>query len=85
MNRDQLFKSKWMKATDVENDVLVELQSDRDLGVGDEREEKAVLYVVGSQKGLVLNLTNYDSIARICGSEETEPGPVTISSSRPRW
>ena len=31
--------------------------------------------MVGSQKGLVLNLTNYNSIARICGSEETDTWP----------
>jgi hypothetical protein len=40
--------------------------------LGEDREEKMVVYFVGKQKGLVLNLTNFNTIARICGSDETD-------------
>jgi hypothetical protein len=40
--------------------------------LGEDREEKMVAYFVGKQKGLVLNLTNYNTISRICGSDETD-------------
>jgi hypothetical protein len=53
--------------------------------LGEDREEKMVVYFVGKQKGLVLNLTNFNTIARICGSDETDDWDGQLRSAvRPR-
>jgi hypothetical protein len=71
MRRDEIFKSKYWKATNVYEDILVKIKTVIMEILGEEREEKMVVYFVGKQKGLVLNLTNFNTIARICGSDET--------------
>jgi hypothetical protein len=71
MRRDELFKSKYWKASDVPADITVKIRQSTTEILGEEREEKLVVYFVGKQKGLVCNLTNFNTIARICGSEET--------------
>ena len=75
----EAFPSKYLKAIDLENQeaiatigkVVTEvLENDG------KKEEKAVVYFEGFDKGLVLNKTNGLSIAEIAGSEvfETWPG-----------
>jgi hypothetical protein len=71
MRRDELFKAKYWKASDIHGDIQVTIKTVIMELLGEEREEKAVVYFVGKPKGLVLNLTNFNTTARICGSEET--------------
>jgi hypothetical protein len=65
--------SKYMKAADLHGeDLTVKIRQLLQEQVGREREEKPVLYFVGKQKGMVLNMTNMNTIARILGSEDTD-------------
>jgi hypothetical protein len=72
MRRDDIFKSKYFKATDVFEDIQLQIKAVTTEIIGEEREEKPMVYFVGKLKGLVLNLTNFNTMARICGSDETD-------------
>jgi hypothetical protein len=72
MRRDDIFKSKYFKASDVYEDTQVKIRTVITEILGEERDEKPVVYFIGKSKGLVLNLTNFNTIARICGSDETD-------------
>lgn len=77
MNMNEAFPSKYLKAdvdvpedsdlTLVINDATVET-----LGQGKDAEDKVILYFNGTDKGLVLNKTNWGLIARALGSDETD-------------
>ena len=80
MKKSDIFRSKWLKADDIgdaEIRVTISKAEMEELGFGDERELKPVVYFEGKQKALVVNLTNYDSISRICGSDDTDGWPGT--------
>jgi hypothetical protein len=72
MNRNELYPSKYLKATpDVIKDLLVTIKSVVIEPLGPERDEKPVMYFNEMRKGLVINQTNFNTTARICGSDET--------------
>jgi hypothetical protein len=73
MKRDELFPSKYLKAADLKGKPVV-VQIDRaapevlknDRG---EEQSKLVIYFAKARKGLVVNMTNYDSIAAMHGGD----------------
>lgn len=72
MNINNAFPSKWLKSGDIEGDDLVltiarvEIET---VGQGEDAEQKPIVYFDETEKGLVLNKTNADSIARLHGPE----------------
>jgi hypothetical protein len=75
MKRDDLFPSKYIKCADlkgqprvvqIKSAVLETLKNQQG-----QEQRKIVLYFVNVKKAMPLNLTNYDSIAGILSSEET--------------
>jgi len=75
MRRDELFPTRFFKTADVEdapfvgrikNVVVEEMSTDRGT------EKKPVVYFANTDKGLVLNMTNYNVMSEIFDSEETE-------------
>lgn len=77
MNIRKAFPSKYLKAGDLDG-KRVTLTIDRveveSLGQGNDQEEKPILYFVGKDKGLVLNVTNTNTIVMdiASGDEETD-------------
>lgn len=75
MNIGQAFASKWLKSSDIGDDDLVLTISDvviETVGQGEQEEQKPVVYFTETDKGLVLNKTNADSIAKLHGPETDE-------------
>jgi hypothetical protein len=76
MKREDLFPSKYWKHEDLAESpfvgriayVEVETLKTRD----GQSERKPVLHFVNCEKALVLNLTNYNTLAEILGSEDTD-------------
>jgi hypothetical protein len=78
MKKAEIFPSRYIKASDIGNcEIKVTISHVKMEELGDEREQKLVVYFQGHQKGLVVNVTNYDRIALIAGSEDTENWPGT--------
>ena len=74
----EAFPSKYLKAIDLENQEAIATISkvtSEVLENDGKKEEKAVVYFEGFDKGLVLNKTNGLSIAEIAGSEVFESWP----------
>ena len=75
MKRNEVFKGKFFKADDVgsERGDHIELVIDgiklEEVGFGDNREERAVVYFKNHDKKLVLNSTNWDTLAEFFGDE----------------
>lgn len=69
MNIQNAFPSKWLKSGDIpeDSDMLltiarVEVEM---IGQGDEAEQKPVIYFEETEKGMVLNKTNADTISKL--------------------
>lgn len=69
MNIQNAFPSKWLKSGDIpeDSDMLltiarVEVET---VGQGDEAEQKPVIYFEETEKGMVLNKTNADTISKL--------------------
>ena len=73
MRASDIFPSKYVKADDLQKDVTVTIKSvvietlDTD--------KRPVMYFKGTDKGLVLNKTNFSKCAEICDSGETDEWP----------
>lgn len=67
MNINDAFPSKFLKAGDLEGEVIVTMRHVENDTIGDDT--KPVLYFDGWDKGLVLNKTNAMNIAQIYGPE----------------
>jgi hypothetical protein len=68
MNIQNAFPSKWLKSGDVEEgDLNLTIKSVQieDIGQGDNQETKPVIYFDETDKGMVLNKTNADTISRL--------------------
>jgi hypothetical protein len=68
MNIQNAFPSKWLKSSDVEEgDMHLTIKSVKieDIGQGDNQETKPVIYFEETDKGMVLNKTNADTISRL--------------------
>ena len=77
MKRNELFPAKWVNAADViDKPVVVKIaRVTREILRGPNgNQDKGVVHFVGAAKALVLNVTNYNSIADIYG-DETEKWP----------
>ena len=73
MNINQAFPSKYLKASDLNDQTHVLKIADVKVEeVGQNKDTKPVAYFEGKKKGLVLNKTNSRKIANIAGSPETE-------------
>jgi hypothetical protein len=79
MKKEDVFPSRFWKAGDLNGEplvVIIEGTVRETLKTPDGREEvKAVLYFTGSKKCLPLNVTNWDSVVEICGSEDSDMWP----------
>ena len=70
MKIGQAFPSKWLKAADLSGkEYTMTMQRVGMETIGDDHEEKPVLYFQGAQKGLMLNKTNAEAIAIVYGDE----------------
>jgi hypothetical protein len=70
MKRSELFPSRFLKHSDLQGRAItVTIESVQQEEVGDEERLKPVVHFRGRQKGLVLNATNYDTLADIYGDE----------------
>src|SRR5271156_7041277 len=67
MKSDDVFPSDWLRATDVERPVLFVMSDIEMQEVGDD--QKPVLSFIGQDKKLVLNKTNWTTIAEAYGDE----------------
>lgn len=68
MNIQNAFPSKWLKSGDVEEgDLTLTIRSVamEDIGSGENQETKPVLYFEETEKGMVLNKTNADTISKL--------------------
>jgi hypothetical protein len=77
MKRDEIFPSKYLKASDLSKPIVVTIDN-APLEVlknpEGKEQSKVVLYFRGAKKALPLNVTNWDAVAAICG-EDTEDWP----------
>ena len=66
------FSGKWLNATDVPRQglrtTIVEI-TEEDIGQGQDKKTKLVLWLKGQEKGLVLNKTNGGILAELYGDE----------------
>jgi hypothetical protein len=73
MHLTTMFPSKYLKASDVDargtRFVIARVTVEE---VGPEREQKPLVYFENERRGLILNRTNGNAIADICGSEDAE-------------
>ena len=79
MKKEDVFPSRFWKSADLNGKpmvVTIEGTVRETLKTPDGKsDEKAVLYFTGSSKCLPLNVTNWDSVAEICGEDsDTWPG-----------
>jgi hypothetical protein len=73
MTKDELFPSKFLKASDLAGQQLT-MRINRMVReeVGPEKVLKPVVYFDHEEKGLVLNQTNFDSIEEITGERDSD-------------
>jgi hypothetical protein len=73
MNINDMFPSKWLKASDIpeDGDLVLTISSvgREEIGQGDDTDLKPVVYFEETEKGLVLNKTNAETIVTLHGSE----------------
>lgn len=76
MRRGDAFPGKHLKAEDVPEGfraaVTVDHVEEEVLGQGKDAEKKAVVYFVGKEKGLPLNVTNWNMLEMITGQEDSD-------------
>lgn len=70
MNINSAFPSKYLKAADAEEDLILTIKSIELEKVGEDK--KPVIYFREQAKGMVLNKTNAKMIAKITKSEDTD-------------
>jgi len=72
MNVNHAFPSRYLKAVDLGGrEITVTIDRVELAGVGRSKEQRAIVYFAGKQKGLILNRVNARRIAEIAGSDET--------------
>ena len=79
VKRYEVFPSKYLKAGDLAGkprDVDIQRAPQEELGSGDDKEVKTVLYFSdGTTKPLPLNMTNWDAVGAIAGDDTLDwPG-----------
>lgn len=69
---NELFKGKFLNAKDLDDeDMIVTIKRivEEEVGQGDQKEDKWIVYFKGMEKGLVLNKTNANTLASLLGDE----------------
>lgn len=72
MNANELYPSKYLKASDVGDHkpvVTIESLKIEELGQGDKIDRRPILYFKDKEKGLVLNKTNNNTMIKLFGAE----------------
>ena len=72
MNYKQMFPSKFLRAVDIGSggdNVVIDRVAMEMVGQGADAEEKSVLYIRDVTQGLILNITNANSIAAMHGDD----------------
>lgn len=72
MNVDDLYPSKYLKASDLKGREALVKMSHVNVEQMQDGTDKPVLYFVGKEKGVVLNVTNKNAIAAVYGSESDD-------------
>jgi len=74
MQIDEAFPSKYMKASDLPEDVAVAYTIEKITmaDIGKEKQRKPVITFEESEKEFVCNKTNANSIAKVLGSRDTD-------------
>src|SRR5262249_1153165 len=88
MKRDDLFPRKYLKAADLKgHSHVLQIKSAPIETLKNEKgeEQKCVLYFERVKKTLPLNLTNYNAVAAIAGTEETDAWPSVKVEIYPTW
>ena len=78
MKMSQAFPSKYLKATDIGKRKIKVRISHVDMDTVGDNEEKPILYFIGKDKGLVLNVTNANRIVAAYGDETEDWGGKDI-------
>jgi hypothetical protein len=77
--RDEVFPSKYLKAADLNGKpvvlTIIEAPTETLKSLDGKESTKTVLYFKGNKKTLPLNITNWDSVAGICGADDTDDWP----------
>lgn len=71
-NVNEMYPSKWLKACDCEDGDLVmtiRLVKEETIGQGNQADEKWVCFFEEDERGLVLNKTNTNTIAKLYGND----------------
>src|SRR5262249_10344135 len=72
MNKDDLFPSKYLKHSDLRGrDVSVTIDRVEKVSMPDGK-KKGAIFFRNTEKGLILNATNYTTIAQNVGTEDTD-------------
>lgn len=74
MKKHEAFPSRYLAASDFEEDqtLTIDRWSLTDFDGDKGKEQKVILYFAETDKGLVLNKTNWGSIEKVTGSEDTD-------------
>jgi hypothetical protein len=75
VTRQQAFPSRWLQAADFPKPAVVEIvETDQAQVRGNDGQntKKLALYFRGQRKALIVNATNFDSIARITGEGDSD-------------
>ena len=85
----KLFPSKYLKPHDIEDGEIVTIKAVMVERVGVDQEEKPIVFFNEHDKGVILNKTNAEAIAKVFGEEEDDwPGKrlalVTVPSRTPQ-
>lgn len=68
----KLFPSKFLRAEDLDGDVVLTIRKITIEAIGNDREEKPVISFRETEKLLALNKTNARSISEVADSDETD-------------
>ena len=79
----KLFPSKYLKHDDITDGETVTISKVKVEEVGQDKQEKPVLYFAEHDKGAILNVTNARAIAKCYGDEEGEWQGKKLSWSIP--
>ena len=73
-HKDELYPSKWLKATDLDGATLATIDhcEVEPVGQGAKAERKLVLYFRGALKPLICNKTNFGAVVRILNRDDSD-------------
>src|SRR5580700_9421758 len=72
MRRGDVFPSKWLQASDIEDDTEVTISNVITEEMPDGEVEKSVVYFRELDKGLILNISNWNAIEELTGQEDSD-------------